>query len=98
MARHPSGIFTEADVAQMRNPAGRATYKEAVQMFAAPREAIPKDFMEFSDTGFADHEQSPPHQRTHAAEYSAKLIDRIRRYGRFRRASSLPKPTRCEYA
>ena len=78
MARHPSGIFTEADVAQMRNPVGRATYKEAVQMFAAPREAILKDFMEFSDTGFADQEQSPPHQRTHAAEHYAKLIDRIR--------------------
>ncbi|HKB92128.1 MAG TPA: hypothetical protein VKC60_16545 [Opitutaceae bacterium] len=44
MARHPSGIFTEADVAQMRNPIGRATYKEAVQMCAAPTEGILKDF------------------------------------------------------
>jgi hypothetical protein len=75
VARHPSGIFTEADIAQMRNPVGRATYKEAVQMFAAPREAILKDFMEFSDTGFADHEQSPPHQQTYAAERYAKLMD-----------------------
>ena len=72
--------------------------KEAVQMFAAPTEGILKDFTEFSDTGFADHEQSPPHQRTHAAEHYAKLMDRSRRYGRFRHASSLPKPTRCEYA
>ncbi len=47
-------------------------------MFAAPTEGILKDFTEFSDTGFADHEQSPPHQRTHAAEHYAKLIDRIR--------------------
>src|SRR5260221_4009690 len=62
----------------MRNPIGRATYKEASQMFAAPSEGILKDFTEFSDTGFADHAQSPPHQRTHAAEHYAKLIDRIR--------------------
>ena len=68
-------------------------------MFAAPREAILKDFMEFSDTGFADHEQSPPHQRTHAAEPYAKLIDRIRDDTEGSdNASSLPKPTRCEYA
>jgi hypothetical protein len=50
--------------------------------------------MEFGDTGCADHEQSPPHQRTHAAEHYAKLINRNGRYGRFRHASSLPKPTR----
>jgi hypothetical protein len=62
-------------------------------MFDAPTEGTLKDFMEFSDTGFADHEQSPPHQRTHAAEHYAKLTDRIRRYGRFRHAGSLPKPT-----
>jgi hypothetical protein len=30
--------------------------------------------MEFRETGSADHEQSPPHQRTHAAEHYAKLI------------------------
>jgi hypothetical protein len=64
--------------------------KEAVQMFAAPIEGILKDFMEFGDTGCADHKQSPPHQRTHAAEHYAKLIDRNGRYGRFRHASSLP--------
>jgi hypothetical protein len=58
----------------MRSPVG-ATYREAVQMFAAPSEGILKDFMEFSDTGFADHEQSPPHQRTHAAEHYAMLMD-----------------------
>jgi hypothetical protein len=40
----------------MRNPTGRATYKEAAQMFAAHTEGIFKDFTEFSDTGFADHE------------------------------------------
>jgi hypothetical protein len=27
---HPSGIFPEDDAAQMRNPIGRAMYKEAV--------------------------------------------------------------------
>src|SRR5271166_3705534 len=61
-------------------------------MFAAPAEGTLKDFMEFGDTGCADHEQSPPHQRTHAAEHYAKLINRNGRYGRFRHASSLPEP------
>src|SRR5208282_4552435 len=63
-------------------------------MFAAPAEGTLKHFMEFAETGFADHEQSPPDQRTHATEHYAKLINRNRRYGRFRHASSLPKPTR----
>ena len=63
-------------------------------MFAAPAEGILKDFMEFAETGCGDHEQAPPHQRTHATEHYAKLINRNRRYGRFRHASSLPKPTR----
>src|ERR1700681_1866548 len=63
-------------------------------MFAAPAEGILKDFMEFAETGCADHEQAPPHQRTHATEHYAKLINPNRRYGRFRHASSLPKPTR----
>src|SRR6266446_2975797 len=61
-------------------------------MFAAPAEGTLKDFMEFAETGFADHEQSPPNQRTHATEHYAELINRNRRYGRFRHASSLPKP------
>src|ERR1700744_5948269 len=63
-------------------------------MFAAPAEGILKDFMEFTETGCADHEQAPPDQRTQATEHYAKLINRNRRYGRFRHASSLPKPTR----
>src|ERR1700731_4321148 len=63
-------------------------------MFAAPAEGTLKDFMEFAETGFAGHEQSPPNQRTHATEHYAELINRNRRYGRFRHASSLPKPTR----
>src|SRR6202030_4117485 len=63
-------------------------------MFAAPAEGTLKHFMEFAETGFADHEQSPPNQRTHATEHYAKLINRYRRYGRFRHASSLPRPTR----
>src|SRR5271165_18478 len=63
-------------------------------MFAAPAEGTLKDFMEFAETVFADHEQSPPNQRTHATEQYAELINRNRRYGRFRHASSLPKPTR----
>src|SRR4029077_13826433 len=49
--------------------------------------------MEFGETGFADHEQSSPHQRTHAAEKDTKLIDRNGRYGRFSHAGILPKPT-----
>ena len=60
--------------AKTRNPIGRAMNKEAVQMFATPAGCILKDFVEFGDTGCADHEQSPPHQRTHAAEHYAKLI------------------------
>jgi hypothetical protein len=60
----------------MRNPIGRAMNKEAVQMLGAPIEGTLKDVMEFGETGSADHEQSPPHQRTHAAKHYAKLIDR----------------------
>jgi hypothetical protein len=65
--------------------------KKAVQMFATPAECILKDFVEFGETGCADHEQSPPHQRTHAAEHYAKLINRNGRYRRFRHANSLSK-------
>jgi hypothetical protein len=49
--------------------------------------------MEFGETGFADHEQASPHQRTHAAEKDTKLIDRNVRYGRVSHAGILPKPT-----
>jgi len=89
--RHPSGIFPEDNAAKTRNPIGRAMNKEAVQMFATPAEGILKDFVEFGDTGCAYHEQSPPHQRTHAAEHYAKLINRNGRYRRFRHANSLSK-------
>jgi len=41
-------------------------------MFAAPIEGSLKYVMEFGETGCPDHEQSPPHQRTHAAEHYAK--------------------------
>ena len=64
-----------------------------MQVFAAPIEGSLKDFMEFGETGFADHEQSSPNQRTHAAEKDTKLIDRNGRYGRFSHAGILPKPT-----
>ena len=89
--RHPSGIFREDNAAKTRNPIGRAMNKEAVQMFATPAEGILKDFVEFGDTGCADHEQSPPYQRIDAAEHYAKLIDRNGRYRRFRHANSLSK-------
>ena len=92
--RHPSGIFPEDNAAKTPNPIGHAMNKEAMQMFATPIEGSLKDLMEFGETGFAGHEQSPPHQRTDAAEYYAKLIDRSGRYGRFRHVNSLPKPTR----
>ena len=62
-------------------------------MFAAPIEGSLKNLMEFGETGFAGHEQSPPHQRTHAAEHYAKLIDCKGRYRSFRHANSLPNPT-----
>jgi hypothetical protein len=55
----------------MRNPIGRAMDKEAMQMFAAPIEGPLKDFMEFAEKGFADHEQAPPH-RTHSADHYTK--------------------------
>jgi hypothetical protein len=64
-----------------------------VQVFAAPIEGSLKDFTEFGETGFADNEQSSPHQRTHAAEKDTKLIDRNGRYGRVSHAGILPKPT-----
>ena len=48
-------------------------------MFANPAEGTLKDFMEFAETGFADHEQSPPNQRTHATEHYAELVNRNRR-------------------
>ena len=91
--RHLSGIFPEDDAAQMRNPIGGAMNKEAMQMFAAPIEGSLNDLVEFGETSFAGHEQTPPHQRTDAAEYYAKLIDPSGPYGRFRHAPSLPKPT-----
>ena len=69
----------------------RAKAKKRCRCFADPIEGILKDFMEFAETGFVDHEQAPPHQRTHSAAHYAKLIDRKGRYGRFRHASSLPK-------
>jgi hypothetical protein len=49
-------------------------------MFAAPIESSLKDTMEFGEAGFFEHEQSPPHQRTDAAEHYAKLIDRSGQY------------------
>jgi len=57
-----------------------------VQVFAAPIEGSPKDFMEFGETGFADHEQASPHQRTHAAEKEGETA-----LGSTGRRSSLPK-------
>ena len=60
-------------------------------MFAAPIESSLKDTMEFGEAGFFEHEQSPPHQRTHAAEHHAKLINRNGRYRRFRHANTLSK-------
>jgi hypothetical protein len=36
--------------------------------------------MEFGEAGFIEHEQSPPHQRTDAAEHYTKLIDRSGQY------------------
>ena len=62
-------------------------------MFAAPIEGSPKDSMEFGETGFADHEQVSPNQRTHAAEKDTKLIDRNGRHGRVSHAGILPKHT-----
>jgi hypothetical protein len=64
-------------------------------MFAAPIEGSLKDAMEVGETRLAGYEQSPPHQRTHAAEHHAKLIDCRGRYRRFRHANSLPNPTRA---
>ena len=59
-----------------------------------PIEGILKDFMEFGETGLADHEQSTPHQRAHAAERDAQLINRNGRSRRFSHASILPKTYR----
>jgi hypothetical protein len=61
-------------------------------VFTAPIEGIQKDFMELGQTGFTDYEQSPPHQRTHAAEHNAKLINYRGRYRRFRHAALYPRP------
>ena len=83
-------VADEVELIRKRRPRSRFPMnKEAVQMFATPAECILKDFVEFGETGCADHEQSPPHQRTHAAEHYAKLIDRNGRYRRFRYANSL---------
>src|SRR4051794_36186533 len=48
--------------------------------------------MAFGETDFADDEQSPPHQRTHATEHDVKLINGKGRYRRFSHAGSLPTP------
>ena len=68
---HPSSIFPEDDAAQTANPIVRAMDKEAVQMFVAPIEGTLKNFVEFGDSGVACHEQTPPHQRTHATKHDA---------------------------
>ena len=65
-----------------------------MQVCATPIEGILKDFMEFGETGLADHEQSTPHQRAHAAERDAQLINRNGRSRRFSHASILPKTYR----
>ena len=46
----------------------------------------------------ADHDQPPPHQRTHAAERYAKLIDRNGRFRRFRHAKSKRQTKRIRNA
>jgi hypothetical protein len=91
LAYDHGGDVPEDNAAKTRNPIGRAMNKEAVQMFATPAEGILKDFVEFGDTGCVDHKQPPPHQRTHAEEHYAKLINRNKRYRRFRHANSLSK-------
>jgi hypothetical protein len=74
--RHASSIFFKDDAAQTANPIGRAMDKKAVEMFAAPIEGTPKNFVEFGDSSVAGHEQTPPHQWTHATKHDAKLVDR----------------------
>ena len=81
-------IFCRYGARDFRDIGHKAIY---VQMFATPAECILKDFVEFGDTGCAENEQPPPHQRTHAAEHYAKLINRNGRYRRFRHANSLSK-------
>jgi hypothetical protein len=49
--------------------------QEAVQVVVAPSKGALKDCMQFSQRGFTSHEQAPPHQRAHAAEHDAKLIN-----------------------
>jgi hypothetical protein len=73
--RHPSGIFPEDNAAKTRNPIGRFMDKEAMHMFTVPIEGNLKDTMEFGQTDLAGHKQSPPHQRTHAAEH-IREVDR----------------------
>ena len=63
-------------------------------MFAAPIEGILKDFMEFAETGFVNHEQAPPHQQTHSAELYAKLIDREGRYRKVQTCEQFTQNTR----
>jgi hypothetical protein len=45
-------------------------------MFAAPIKGTLKNFVEFGESGVACHEQTPPHQPTHATKHDAKLVDR----------------------
>src|SRR5689334_8171577 len=66
--------------------------QEAVQVLVAPTEGKRKDCMEFGERGFTAYEQAPLHQRAHAAEHDAKLINCRGRCGRFRHAGMLPKP------
>ena len=73
---HASGIVPEGDTAQARHPVGRAMDQEAVQVVVAPSEGMLQDLMKLGEAGVAGHEQSPPHQRAHAAERDAKLINR----------------------
>jgi hypothetical protein len=90
--RHLSGIVPEGDTAQARDPVRCAMDQEAVQVVVAPSEGALKDCMEFGQAGVAGHEQTPPHQRAHAAEHDAKLINRKGQSGRFSHAGTLPNP------
>ena len=77
--RHASSIFFKDDAAQTANPIDRAMDKKAVEMFAAPIEGTLKNFVEFGHSSVAGHEQTPPHQWTHATKHVR--IVRFRRPG-----------------
>jgi len=74
----PGGQFVRElpGASPMTNESGLQPPLKFSRSLQTPRNLPLSNFVEFGDSGVACHEQTPPHQRTHAAKHDAKLVDR----------------------